>query len=176
LHFNAVDVIVLAALILLAIDGIHRGFAFYTIELFALGIGAAVALSTFGVVGRLFAQLLAVGQPMADLAASLLLLVLAHVVVQLIVQPLLSRSGALLQRLLGSVAYAAASVLPALAVGAVLTVLVVGGLVVVPSTPLRNAVTGSFVGTEVSRIDVLQRRLRTLLIPPARAAAQEESS
>lgn len=171
MHFNAVDVIVLAAFILIAIDGTRRGFVFYLTELFALGIGAAVALGTFPVVGKLFSQVLAVGQPMANLAASLLILVVVHVLVQLLLQPILPRLGPGLHRALGGVAYAILSVIPALGVAAMLTLLIVGGLVAVPSPPVRNAAAGSFVGEQVARFEVLQRQLRLLLTPPGAANA-----
>lgn len=178
MHFNAVDVIVLLAIVLIAIDGARRGFTFYTTELLALGIGAGVALSLFGVLGRLFTQLLGVGQQMAYLAASLLLLVVVHVLVQMVVQPVTSRIAIALRRSLGRVPYSIASVVPAAAVGVLITVLVVAGLVVVPAAPVRNAVSGSFTGAAVSRISALQRPMRMLLIPPAgaRARGQDESS
>lgn len=178
MHFNAVDVIVLLAIVLIAIDGARRGFTFYTTELLALGIGAGVALSLFGVLGRLFTQWLGVGQQMAYLAGSLLLLVVVHVLVQMVVQPVAGRIAILLQPSLGDVPYAIASAIPAVAVGALITVLAVAGLVVVPATPVRNTVSGSFTGATVSRISVLQRPMRMLLIPPsgARARGQDDSS
>jgi hypothetical protein len=179
LHFNAVDVIVLAAAAILAIDGARRGFGFYFTELFALGIGAGVALSTFGVVGRLFTQVLAVGSQMADLAASLLILVVVHVLVQLVLQPIVGTVSSGLRKLLGRVMYRGVSVVAALAVAALLTVLVVGGLVAVPEAAVRTEVAASYIGTQVDRIDVLRGPMRTLLVPPAAARSgvgQEESS
>ena len=82
-----VDAAVVAVLLLTAADSARRGLAFYGSEIVTLGIAAGLALAGFGFVAHLFEQVLAVPPLFSRLAASLLILVIAHGLIQVVSIP-----------------------------------------------------------------------------------------
>jgi hypothetical protein len=168
LHFNVVDVAVLALLVLAAADSARRGLAFYGSEIVTLGIAAGVALAGFGILGHLFEQVLAVPPLFSRLAASLLILVIVHGLVQIVTHPAAVRLDRGIRHRVKGLRYRLLSALPGAVVAAMVVCLVLGGLEAVPSHLTRTVVGESASGVLVADLGLARGPIQALLDPSAR--------
>jgi uncharacterized protein YkwD len=169
-HFNVADAVVLLLFAAAAVDGARRGFAFYALELLALGLGAAVALFCFAPLGGVFQRVLGADQNLIAFAAFLLLLVVVHGVAQLITQTGISRVGEVLSRALSPRPYRVVSAAPAAGTVCLLAVLVFNALAVLPNDAVRALISGSAIASGVNSPGPLQQQLRAMLVPSPAAA------
>lgn len=165
MHFNVVDAVAILLFGAAAIDGARRGFAFYALELVALGIGSAVGLAGFTPLEGFFQRILGGEQNLVAFAAFLLLLVVVHGLVQMVVQTGVTRVGDLLHHALAVRAYHVVSAAPAAATVCLLGVLILNGLAVLPNDAVRTLVSGSAIGAAVSPPGPLQEQMRSMLVP-----------
>jgi uncharacterized protein YkwD len=170
LHFNVVDAVAILVFAVAAVDGARRGFAFYALELLALGIGSAVALFGSTPLGGLFQRILGGEQNLVAFAVFLLLLVVVHGVVQMVVQSGVTRMGDVLHHTLAVRAYHLVSAAPAAGTVCLLGVLILNGLAVLPNETARSLVSGSAIGSTVSASGPLQEQMRSLLVPSPTSA------
>lgn len=168
MHFNLVDVAVLVLLILAAADSARRGFAFYSSEIVTLAIAAAVALAGFGILAHLFEQVLAVPALFSRLAASLILLVIVHGLVQVVTYPAAVRLDRGLRRRMRGLRYRLLSAAPGAVVAAMVVCLVLGGLEAVPSQLTRRLVGHSASGGIVADLGLGRGPIQALLDPKSR--------
>lgn len=169
MHFNLLDLGLVAVFAAAILDGLRRGFAPYATELLAFGAGLALALALFAPAGRLLHERLGLGIGIAGFGAFLMLLVAGHAVVQGPVQRL---AAALVERIrprLDPPVYRAVSVLPAAGVAGLLVAVGLSALVVLPGGGYRSLVAGSTVGTTIAgHADFIRSPLHDLLVPAAR--------
>ena len=165
MHFNLIDVAVLAAVAVMAVDASRRGFAFYAAELCALAVGVAVALAGAGLLGALFQRLLGVEPGLAGFVAFLLLLVVVHGVVQVAIQPRITGVAGRLRDALSPRRWQLVSAAPGAGVAALLSLLLVSALSVLPNEAVRHLVSGSAIGSAVMGDGIVRRPLDTFLIP-----------
>lgn len=165
MHFNLIDLAVLAALVAAAVDASRRDFAFYAGELSALAVGIVVALAGAGLLGGLFQRVLGVQPGLSGFAAFLLLLVVVHGVVQVATQAPITRVAGRLRDALSARHWRLASAVPGAGVAALLSLLLVGALTVLPNAGVRQLVQGSAIGSAVMGAGIARRPLSVFLIP-----------
>ncbi|HEX4214884.1 MAG TPA: CvpA family protein [Candidatus Dormibacteraeota bacterium] len=163
-----VDLAVAALLVLAAADGARRGFAFYSSEIVTLAIAAGAALAGFGFVANLFEQVLAVPPLFSRLAASLLILVVVHGLVQAVAHPAAVRLDRGIRHRVRGLRYRLLSALPGAVVAAMVVCLVLGGLEAVPSQLTRRLVGESASGGVVADLGLGRGPIQALLDPSAR--------
>jgi uncharacterized protein YkwD len=165
LHFNLVDVALLAAVAIAVLDGLRRGFAPYASELTAFVLGLGLAFALFEPLGALLHRVLAVGTGLADFGAFLLFLAVGHAVAIVPVQRWASAAAARLRPRLSPDAFRAVSAVPAFGTVILVSALVLSALVVLPGTT-RTLVSGStLASTLAGQTAFMQPPLRTLLVP-----------
>ncbi len=150
---------------LLVVNAVRRSFVPYLTELIAFGAGLAAAFLTFDQTGQFIHGRLGVNQGVAGFGSFLLVLVIAHAIVQAPV----SRAAQWLGRGLGGLpanAHAVVSAAPALGVAALAGTLLLSAALVLPVPGLKPAVTGSVLGSQiVSHTGELNARVQLLLMP-----------
>jgi uncharacterized protein YkwD len=165
LHFNLVDVALLAAVAIAVLDGLRRGFAPYASELTAFVLGLGLAFALFEALGALLHRVLGVGTGLADFGAFLFFLAIGHAVAIVPVQRWASAAAARLRPRLSPDAFRAVSAVPAFGTVILVSALVLSALVVLPGTT-RTLVSGStLASTLAGQTAFMQPPLRTLLIP-----------
>jgi uncharacterized protein YkwD len=165
LHFNLVDVALLATLTIAVLDGLRRGFVPYASELSAFVLGLGLAFILFEPLGGLLHRSLGVGTGLADFGAFLLFLAIGHAVAIAPVQRWASAAAAGLQPRVSAEIFRAVSAAPAFGVAILVSALVMSALVVLPGTP-RTLVSGSALGSTLTgHTTFMQPPLRTLLVP-----------
>ncbi len=133
---------------LLVVNAVRRSFVPYLTELIAFGAGLAAAFLTFDQTGQFIHGRLGVNQGVAGFGSFLLVLVIAHAIVQAPV----SRAAQWLGRGLGGLpanAHAVVSAAPALGVAALAGTLLLSAALVLPVPGLKPAVTGSVLGSQI---------------------------
>jgi uncharacterized protein YkwD len=165
LHFNLVDVALVAAFTVAVLDGLRRGFVPYASELTAFVLGLGLAFILFEPLGGLLHRSLGVATGLADFGAFLLFLAVGHAVAIAPVQRWASAAAAGIRPRLSPEVFRAVSAVPAFGVALVVSALVLSALVVLPGTP-RTLVSGSALGaTLAGHTTFMQPPLRTLLVP-----------
>jgi uncharacterized protein YkwD len=165
LHFNLVDVALLAAFTIAVLDGLRRGFVPYASELSAFVLGLGLAFILFEPLGGLLHRSLGVGTGLADFGAFLLFLAIGHAVAIAPVQRWASAAAAGLRPRLSVEVFRAVGAVPAFGVAILVSALVLSALVVLPGTS-RTLVSGSALGSTLTdHITFMQPPLRTLLVP-----------
>jgi uncharacterized protein YkwD len=165
LHFNLVDVALLAAFTIAVLDGLRRGFVPYASELSAFVLGLGLAFILFEPLGGLLHRSLGVGTGLADFGAFLLFLAIGHAVAIAPVQRWATAAVAGLRPRLSVEVFRAVSAVPAFGVAMLVSALVLSALVVLPGAP-RTLVSGSTLGSTLTgHTTFMQPPLRTLLVP-----------
>jgi uncharacterized protein YkwD len=171
LLFNLVDGLLLALFALALIDGARRGFTTYATELAAFALGLGVAFSLFEPLSSALHLALGVPLGLAGFGVFLILLVLAHGIVQASLQGRVAwlarklrldpgTSSRLTQR---------AGAVPALGTAVLLSSLVLSALVVLPQSGYRPLVLSSTFGSTIaSESSFIRPRLQHLLVPANR--------
>jgi uncharacterized protein YkwD len=165
LHFNLVDVALLAVVTIAVLDGLRRGFVPYASELTAFVLGLGLAFALFEPLGGLLHRLLGVSTGLADFGAFLLFLAIGHAVAIVPVQRWAAAAAAGMRPRLRPDAFRAVSAVPAFGTVILISALVLSALVVLPGTP-RTLVSGSALGSTLTgHTAFMQPPLRTLLVP-----------
>ena len=165
MHFNLVDVALLAAFTIAVLDGLRRGFVPYASELSAFVLGLGLAFILFEPLGGLLHRSLGVGTGLADFGAFLLFLAIGHAVAIAPVQRWAAAAVAGLRPRLSVEVFRAVSAVPAFGVAMLVSALVLSALVVLPGAP-RTLVSGSTLGSTLTgHTTFMQPPLRTLLVP-----------
>jgi uncharacterized protein YkwD len=171
LHFNLVDLVLLAVFGLAAADGLRRGFASYATDFSAFALGLGLAFLLFRPLGALLHAVLEVPSGLASFGCFLIVLVLTYSAAAGWVQPLMRRLSLRLQARLSPDGYRAAGAVPAVGTALVLAVVVLGALVALPGAGYRSVVLSSALGSSLTApTSFLQPQLQDLLLP----AAQEQ--
>ena len=172
-HLSLVDPLLLAGTVLLVAHAVRRGgFVPYLTELIAFGAGLAAALALFGPMGQVIHAQLGVNQGVAGFGSFLLVLVLAHAVVQAPAGRAVGWLGAYIRHLPPN-SLAVADGLPALGVAAMAAALLVSAAVDLPIAGLQPAIYSSVIGSQLlARTSFVQGPVQRLLAPPAAADAK----
>jgi uncharacterized protein YkwD len=166
LHFNLVDLALVAIFALAVVDGLRRGIAPYLSELSAFVLGLGLAFALFEPLGGFLHRTLGVGVGLADFGAFLLLLAIGHAVAIAPVQRWAAVAAGQLRPRLRSEVFGAVSALPAFGVAVLVSALVLSALVVLPGGTTRTLVSGSMLGSALTvPAAFIQPPLRTLLVP-----------
>lgn len=165
MHFSLVDLALVAGAAILMIHGARRSFVPYLTELIAFGFGLAVAFASFGPIGQFVHARLGVSQGVASFGSFLLVLVLAHAVVQGPVFRVAAWLGSGLSGASPNVR-AVAGAVPALGVAAMLASIVLSVMVVLPVAGLKPAVGDSVIGSRIiDSTGVVRSSVQRLLVP-----------
>jgi uncharacterized protein YkwD len=161
LHFNLIDLAVLALCALAAVDGARRGFPTYATELTGFALGLGVAFLLFEPVRNALHSLLGVPLGLAGFGVFLILLVLTHGAVQASLHPRVQALG----RRVGLTPRVGA--VPAVGTAVLLCAVVLSALVVLPG--YRPLVLGSTLGSTIAQKSAfMQPGLQRLLVPANR--------
>jgi uncharacterized protein YkwD len=165
LHFNLVDVALLAAFTIAVLDGLRRGFVPYASELSAFVLGLGLAFALFEPLGGFLHRSLGVGTGLADFGAFLLFLAIGHAIAIAPVQRWSAAAALQLRPRLNAEMFRAVSAVPAFGIAMLVSALVLSALVVLPGTT-RTLVSGSTLGSALAgHAAFMQPPLRTLLVP-----------
>lgn len=150
----------------MAYHAARRSFVPYLTELIAFAVGLVVAFALFDPVGQFIHTRLGVSEGVAGFGSFLLLLVVAHAVVQ---APVGYAAGFLARQLrpwLSPNVYMGISAVPALGVGAMLSMVLLSAFAVLPVAQLSGLARDSLLGsTIVARATFLQSPMQKLLVP-----------
>jgi uncharacterized protein YkwD len=166
LHFNLVDLALLAVFAVAALDGLRRGFVPYLSELSAFVLGLGLAFALFEPLGGFLHRSLGVDLGLADFGAFLLFLALGHALVIAPVQHWATVAAGRLRPRVSTRIFGAVCTLPAVGVAVVISALVLSALVVLPGQATRTVVSGSALGSTLAdHTAFMQPPLRQMLVP-----------
>jgi uncharacterized protein YkwD len=166
LHFNLVDLVLVAIFAVAVVDGLRRGFVLYVSELSAFVLGLGLAFALFEPLGGLLHRVLGVGIGLADFGAFLFFLAIGHAVAIAPVQRWATVVASRLRPRLSTQVFGAVSAIPAFGVAALVSALILTALVVLPGGSARTLVSGSALGSALTApAAFMQPQLRTLLVP-----------
>ena len=166
MHFNLVDLALVAVFAIATLDGLRRGFAPYLSELSAFVLGLGLAFALFAPLGSLLHRSLGVDSGLAGFGSFLLFLALGHAVVIAPMQRWASGAAVRLRPQLSDRLFGAVGAVPAVGVATLISALVLSALVVLPGENPRTLVSGSTLGsTLTSHTAFMQPPLRQLLVP-----------
>ncbi|HYW26512.1 MAG TPA: CAP domain-containing protein [Terriglobales bacterium] len=170
MHFSVVDPVLIVGAAAIVVHAVRAGgFVPYLTELLAFGGALAAAFVAFGPAGQFIHSRLGVNPSVANFGTFLLVLVLAHAVIQAPVGRVASWLGSWV-RWMSPESRAVADALPALGVAAMVAMLALSVAVVVPVSGIRPAVTSSILGSQiVDHIGFVSDPVSRLLLPPAGA-------
>jgi hypothetical protein len=157
--------VLVAGAVALIIHAAHRSFVPYLTELIAFVIGLGVAFALFSPMGQFLHAHTSVALGIAGFGSFLAVLVIAHAIVQPPVHRFAQGVWAVVQALPDSMREVACA-LPGLGVAALGAVLLLATMMAVPVQPLRSAVTGSMLGSQiVDHTGFVDSRVQQLLVP-----------
>ncbi len=169
MHFNLVDLLLLAVFGLAILDGRRRGIAPYASELSAFTLGLGLAFALFQPLGSALHRWLGVSPGVSGFGAFLLLLVAGHAVAQVPVQPAARWLAERLRISLGPQRSREAGAVPAFGTAVVISAVVLSALVVLPGPEYRSLVSGSALGSTLAHgSSFIQPQLHSLLVPASR--------
>ena len=169
MHFNLVDLVLLAVFGIALLDGRRRGVAPYASELSAFALGLGLAFGLFQPLGGALHRWLGVSPGLAGFGAFLLLLVTGHALAQVPVQPAARWFAERLRISLGPQRSREAGAVPAVGTAVLISAVVLSGLVVLPGPEYRSLVSGSALASTLAHgSSFIQPQLRSLLVPASR--------
>jgi uncharacterized protein YkwD len=172
-HISLVDPVLVAGFALTVVHAARRSFVPYLTELLAFGIGLWLALYLFDPLGQVVHSRLGISAGVAGFGVFLLLLVIAHGLVQ---APVGWAARWVADRMQPNVPpgfYMAVSALPGFGVALMVATVLLCVITVLPFGGLRPMVSGSVLGSAiVSRAGFVESPLQRLLAPPSASAAK----
>jgi len=164
-HFSLVDPALIAGAAVLMVHGARRSFVPYLTEFVAFGVGLAAAFASFDPLGQLVHAYLGISQGVAGFGSFLLVLVLAHAMVQ---APVHRAAGWLGEQFRGASpnVRAVSGAVPALGIAAMLATVLLSVMVAVPVGGLKPAVANSVLGSWIiDSTGFVRSPVQRLLVP-----------